>query len=78
MCESVRVFIVLTLGQTQWRVDQRVQRAWRPVAEWSREARNQTGKHAELLAFCVTLQRLHPQQEQAHAFTADLQRGRAG
>lgn len=49
------VFNVLTLCQTQRRVDQSVQGAWGPLAEGSWESRNQTGKHAELLTLSVAL-----------------------
>lgn len=45
------------------------------MAERSREAGDQAGEHAELLSLCVTLQGLHPQEEEADALTADLETG---
>lgn len=69
-------FVELTLSQAQRRVDQSVQRSWGPMTKRSRKTRNQTCEHAELLELCITLQSLHPQQKQAHAFTTDLQNRR--
>lgn len=63
----------LTLCQVEWRVDQGVQGARRPVAERRREARDQAGEHAELLSLGVALQGLHPQEEEADALATDLQ-----
>lgn len=63
---------VLTLCQIEGRVDQGVQGARRPVAERRWEAGDQAGEHAELLSLGVTLQGLHPQEEEADALTTDL------
>ena len=76
VCVCVCARASLTLCEVERRVDQGVQRAGGAVAQRRGEPRDQAGKHAELLPLGVALQRLHPQQEQAHALATDLPGGR--